>query len=71
MPRMDGIEATREIRRIFLERKQSPPFIVAVTANATTEDENKCKEAGMVDFITKPYTTDLLRAVFARHWTSV
>ncbi|WOK09611.1 ATP-binding protein [Imperialibacter roseus] len=70
MPRMDGIEATREIRRILLERKQSAPFIVAVTANATTEDENKCKEAGMVDFITKPFTTDILRAVFTRLWAS-
>jgi two-component system, sensor histidine kinase len=71
MPRMDGIEATQKILDIFRERHQIPPFIIAVTANAMTEDEAKCREAGMVDFITKPFTTDTLTAVFTRLWSSV
>jgi CheY-like chemotaxis protein len=59
MPLMDGIEATREIRRFFGNRLK----IVAVTAYALPGMREKCIEAGMDDYITKPVRLDELRAV--------
>lgn len=57
MPIMDGIEATRSIRQ--LPDKNRIP-IVAMTANAFLEDKNRCLEAGMDDFIAKPFKPELL-----------
>jgi signal transduction histidine kinase/CheY-like chemotaxis protein len=54
MPEIDGIEATQRIRSLFAHAR--PPIIVAMTANATTEDKTRCFEAGMKDFIAKPIT---------------
>jgi PAS domain S-box-containing protein len=52
MPEMDGLEATRAIRREF--SSQERPRIVAMTANAMKEDREECFEAGMDDFLAKP-----------------
>jgi len=52
MPRMDGLEAAREIRARALAGRQ--PYIVALTAHATTDDRRACLEAGMDDYFTKP-----------------
>lgn len=53
MPRWDGLEATRNIRA--LDRPDAKRItIIAVTANAYFEDEQKCLEAGMDDHIAKP-----------------
>ena len=50
MPDIDGLEATRLIRK--MDRKQ--PRIVAMTANAMPEDKNDCIRAGMDDYLAKP-----------------
>ena len=62
MPDMDGLEATQLIR----EREgQQGRFthIVAMTANATNEDRQKCLDAGMDDYLAKPIASGRLRAV--------
>ena len=53
MPEMDGITATK---RILSETQNLPktPYIIALTAYALSEDRDRCCQAGMQDFITKP-----------------
>lgn len=67
MPEMDGIEATKNILKIPYKKKT--PIIVAMTANATTEDKAKCFEAGMKDFIAKPITLQTTQNVLLK-WFS-
>lgn len=56
MPVMDGIESTLKIRSEIPEHQQ--PVIIALTANAFPEYREKCLEAGMDDFITKPVSVN-------------
>jgi len=66
MPEMDGYEATREIRRRQGQRRHTP--IIAMTANAMKGDREKCFEAGMDDFVSKPVSRVAIVDVLAR-WT--
>ncbi len=63
MPALDGYETTRAIRRT-LQGKQ--PIVVAMTANAMKEDRQRCLDAGMDDYISKPITIERLREVLLR-----
>jgi len=60
MPRMDGLEASQEIRRT--RTTQNLP-IIAMTANAFSEDRARCLAAGMDDFVSKPVDPEALYAV--------
>ena len=65
MPVMDGYEATSAIRRLPEGRGEYLP-IVALTANALQGDRQKCLQAGMDDFLSKPYSLVQLQAVLSR-----
>ena len=64
MPTMDGLEATRTIRRREGPSSRAP--IVAMTANAFPEDMTACRDAGMNDFVAKPVSKDRLLAALLR-----
>ena len=65
MPEMDGFEATRSVRLLKTVDKQ--PKIVAMTAHAMQGDKEKCLEAGMDDYISKPVRfEDVLRVLEVR-----
>jgi len=63
MPKRDGLEATRRIRRMP-EHERTP--VIAMTANAFTEDRTRCLDAGMNDFLAKPFDPDTLFAMLLR-----
>ncbi|AQW67864.1 MULTISPECIES: response regulator [Pseudomonas] len=67
MPVMDGYEATRRIR----ERGRWPGLpVVALTANAMPEERERCRTAGMDDYLAKPFRREDLLAVVDR-WVPV
>lgn len=59
MPEMDGLEATRYIRK----NSKVQPVIVAMTANAMVEDKDECIKAGMDDYISKPVDLAILKHI--------
>jgi CheY-like chemotaxis protein len=65
MPEMDGYDATREIRAE--EKSGRHRIIVAMTANALKGDREKCLEAGMDDYISKPIQKDALLTALSRY----
>jgi len=60
MPEMDGLEATRVIRRTFSATQQ--PVILAMTAAAMREDQQACLDAGMDGYVSKPVHLEQLLA---------
>lgn len=62
MPEMNGLEASRQIRSMTTDVIQ--PHIIAVTANVTEMDRQQCREAGMNDYLGKPFRREqLVRAL--------
>jgi signal transduction histidine kinase/CheY-like chemotaxis protein len=66
MPVMDGFEATRALRRLELG-KDTRQLVIALTANASAEDREACRVAGMDDFLSKPFQRNELAALLIRH----
>lgn len=64
MPEMDGLEATRRI--LNSRRADERPKIIALTANALSDDKYKCIEAGMDDYITKPVRLEEVVSILKR-----
>ncbi len=64
MPIMDGFEATRKIRLLNKAMHQVP--IIAVTANASSKDQQRCFEVGMNDHITKPISLNSIQSCLLR-----
>ena len=64
MPELDGLEATRQIRSDSALRQ---PYITALTANATVQDREACRGAGMDDYLSKPFRLGDLRSMLQRY----
>jgi CheY-like chemotaxis protein len=64
MPGLDGLEATRRIRADLPADRQ--PTIVAMTANVLPEDRERCRQAGMDDYVAKPIDPAMLDAALKR-----
>jgi CheY-like chemotaxis protein len=63
MPEMDGLEATRQVRRRWPDRRIR---IIGLTANAMAGDREACLAAGMDDYVSKPIRPEELEAALAR-----
>lgn len=63
MPEMNGLEATELIR----QQAEKQPFIVAMTANAMTEDYDICMKAGMDDYLSKPIKLAEIKKVIEKY----
>lgn len=63
MPVMDGVEAAKKI----LEGAADKTLIIAMTANVLEHEKQRSIDAGMVDFVSKPITLDVLRDCLDRH----
>lgn len=68
MPEMDGIEATKKIIELYGENR---PKIVALTANAMQGDKEKYFEAGMDDYIPKPFTIKTIEEVLIKWYSKI
>ena len=68
MPVMDGYKATQAWRRIEAEQSLPRMPIIAMTANAMAEDRQRCLDAGMDDYLSKPVDRKLLEQVMMK-WT--
>ncbi len=64
MPVMDGFTATQEIRKLKTEAKNT--VIVAMTANAMASDRDRCTNAGMNDYLSKPVRREEIDTVLSR-----
>ncbi|MCS6960268.1 MAG: response regulator [Pseudanabaenaceae cyanobacterium SKYGB_i_bin29] len=63
MPVLDGVAVAQRIMR----EMENPPKIVAMTAHRDSEERNRCLEAGMTEFITKPISLEALKNLLERY----
>ena len=66
MPEMDGYMATRQLRLLEQTEGMGRVPVIALTANALEGDRERCLDAGMDDYVTKPFQRDTLATVLAR-----
>lgn len=70
MPEMDGLSAVKELRRLGRNNQRGEPLpVIALTAYAMSGDREKCLEAGMTDYLSKPIAQDLLITTIQKYWT--
>ena len=69
MPEMDGNEATQRIRSEVPHENQ--PVIIAMTAHALQGDREKCLEAGMNDYMSKPILIDEVRRMIQKWYETI
>jgi signal transduction histidine kinase/CheY-like chemotaxis protein len=65
MPGMDGYTVTRRIRQLTNAKNSIP--VIALTADAMKEDKEKCLQAGMNDYISKPFRIEEITAMLKKH----
>ena len=68
MPKMDGYEATEIIRETEAQKNKKRTLIIALTANALKEDEQKCIQAGMDYYLSKPINEKLLISILEKEF---
>ena len=61
MPDLNGIDATKLIRKYEIEENLTPIIIIGLTAHALSGDREYCLAAGMDDYLAKPLSLDLLK----------
>ncbi len=66
MPVLDGFNATRQLREREQEQQRKPLPVIAMTANVMEGDRERCLEAGMNDYIGKPFTNEGLHSTLQR-----
>ena len=66
MPRLDGLDATRQIRAMEAQEQRPSSLIVALTAQAFEQDRKDCMEAGMSEFLAKPIVAPELERILQR-----
>lgn len=66
MPEMDGLTATRTIRKMEEEQSLSRTPVIGLTAHALVADKQKCIDAGMDDYLSKPIVEADLKAAILR-----
>jgi len=67
MPVMDGYEATRILRAREAAAGQERVPVIALTASAIAGDRERCRQAGMDDYMTKPFQVDDFTAIVQRY----
>ena len=67
MPVMDGYDATRTIREMQKNKEIDKCPIIGLTAHAFQNESNKCIEAGMDDYIAKPFSNDELKNMLNKY----
>lgn len=69
MPEMDGIEATRELKKAFKSNPENCPIIIALTANAMKVDMETSMKAGMDDYLMKPVKKRDIQQVITNYFS--